>query len=31
MVLALNAPWFLAPIYVIKRMYSTETPFTEST
>ncbi len=29
-VLALNLPWFLFPIYVIKRMYSTETPFTET-
>jgi hypothetical protein len=29
LVLALNAPWFLFPIYVIKRMYSTETPFTD--
>lgn len=29
LVLALNAPWFLFPVYVIKRMYHTETPFTE--
>jgi hypothetical protein len=30
MVLALNAPWLLVPVYVIKRMYNTETPFTQS-
>lgn len=30
LVLALNAPWFLFPAYVIKRMYGTETPFTET-
>ena len=31
LVLALNAPWFLFPVYVIKRMYRGDKPFTEST
>jgi hypothetical protein len=30
LVLALNAPWLLVPVYVIKRMYNAETPFTET-
>jgi hypothetical protein len=30
LVLALNAPWLLFPMYVIRRMYNTETPFTET-
>ncbi len=30
LVLALNLPWLLVPVYVIKRMYDTETPFTET-
>ena len=29
-VLALNAPWVLVPAYTIKRMWNTETPFTET-
>ena len=26
----ISSPWFLFPVYVIKRMYNTETPFTET-
>jgi len=29
-VLALNAPWLLVPVYTIKRMWNAETPFTEN-
>ncbi len=30
LVLALNAPWLLLPVYIIYRMYNTETPFTRT-